>query len=154
MKTIGNIIWVVFGGLISAIVLIFEAVFWCVTIIGIPIGVKLFQLASFVIWPFGKKVTKVKPSGFKTVLNVIWAILFGWIDALLYCLIGLLYCITIIGIPFGRQYFKIAHFVLTPLGCGFVSKRAWRLLPVRPFLARSGLAFPLWIPIGTHRHAI
>ena len=47
MKTIGNIIWVVFGGLISAIVLLFEAAFWCITIIGIPIGVKLFQLASF-----------------------------------------------------------------------------------------------------------
>ena len=58
--------------------------------------------------------------GRKTVLNVIWAILFGWIDALLYCLIGLLYCITIIGIPFGRQYFKIAHFVLAPLGNDFV----------------------------------
>ena len=94
MKTIGNIIWVVFGGLISAIVLLFEAAFWCITIIGIPIGVKLFQLASFVIWPFGKKVAKVKPSGLKTVLNVIWAILFGWINALLYCLIGLLYCIN------------------------------------------------------------
>ena len=120
MKTIGNIIWVVFGGLISAIFLLIEGALWCITIIGIPIGVKLFQLASFVIWPFGKKVTKVKPSGLKTVLNIIWAVLFGWVNALFYCLVGLLYCITIIGIPFGRQYFKIAHFVLTPLGNDFV----------------------------------
>lgn len=119
MKTLGNIIWVVFGGFFSAIALFLEGLCWCITIIGIPVGIKLFQLAGFVIWPFGKSVVATKPSGFKTVLNVIWAVLFGWINALAFLIVGLLYCITIIGIPFGRQYFKMAHFVLLPLGNSF-----------------------------------
>lgn len=119
LRFLGNVVWVVFGGLFMAIATFLQACLWCITIIGIPLGVKLFQLAGFVLWPFGKKVTETSPSGIKKVLNVIWAIIFGWINALLYLFIGVIYCITIIGIPFGRQYFKIAHFVLLPLGKSF-----------------------------------
>ena len=120
MKTLGNIIWVIFGGFFWAVADFLTGLLLCITIIGIPVGLQMFKLAGFVLWPFGKKVTAVKPSGFKTVLNVIWAILFGWEMALGYLLTGVIFCITIIGIPFGRQYFKIAHFVLLPLGNAFV----------------------------------
>ena len=120
MKTLGNILWVIFGGLFWAIGSFLAGIILCITIIFIPIGLQMFKIAGFVIWPFGKRVEKTKPSGFKTFLNVIWAILFGWEMALGYLLTGVILCITIIGIPFGRQYFKMAHFVFLPLGNDFV----------------------------------
>ena len=119
MKTLGNILWFLLGGFITAILYFIEGILLCITIIGIPVGLQMFKLAGFVFWPFGKKVTAVNPSGFKTVLNILWAILFGWENALGALLIGVIFCITIIGIPFGRQFFKIAHFVLLPLGNDF-----------------------------------
>lgn len=119
MKTLGNILWVIFGGFFWALGLGLVGVICCITIIGIPLGLQLFKMAGFVLWPFGKQVTDGKVTGFKTVLNVIWAILFGWETALGFLLTGVIWCITIIGIPFGKQYFKLAHFVLLPLGKEF-----------------------------------
>ena len=120
MRFLGNIIWVVFGGFFWALSLLVVGIFWCITVVGIPVGVQCFQFASFVLWPFGKKVESVSPNGLKAILNFVWAVLFGWIMALGYLLTGLLFCITVIGLPFGRQYFKMAHFVLMPLGRTFV----------------------------------
>lgn len=116
MKTLGNILWVILGGLFWAIIDVLTGIILCITIIGIPIGIQMFKFARFVIWPFGKSFTPVNPTGFKHVINIIWAILGGWEMALGYLLTGVLFCITIIGIPFGRQYFKMAMFVLLPLG--------------------------------------
>lgn len=120
MRFIGNIIWVVFGGFFWAIAEFIMGIICCITIVGIPLGLQLFKVGRFVIWPFGKQVTAVSPNGIKAVLNLIWAIIFGWLYMLGYFLTGLLFCITIIGIPFGRQYFKMAHFILVPLGHDFV----------------------------------
>ncbi len=120
MKTIGNILWFLLGGVFWALAEFLAGIIACVTIIGIPLGLQLFKVAGFVLWPFGKKVTPVKPSGLKMVLNILWAITGGWISALGFLLTGVIFCITIIGIPFGRQYFKMAHFVLLPLGNDFV----------------------------------
>ena len=119
MKTLGNVLWFIFGGFFWAISFFLIGVVMFLTIIGIPVGIQFFQLAKFVLWPFGKKVVPAKPAGYKTVLNVIWAILGGWETALGLLLTGVLLCITIIGIPFGRQYFKMAHFALLPLGHTF-----------------------------------
>lgn len=119
MKTIGNIIWFIFGGIEWCILLFIAGLMCCITIIGIPVGLQLFKLAGFVVWPFGKTVRTVNPNGFKSVINVIWAIFFGWEIALGFLITGLLYCITILGIPFGLQYFKMASFVLLPLGHDF-----------------------------------
>ena len=119
MKLIGNIIWLIFGGLEMAIFAFLEGLFLCITIIFIPVGLQYFKVAKFMLWPMGKKVVEKKPNGFKTFLNVIWSILGGWWNALMYLLVGVLYCITVIGIPFGLQYFKLARFVLTPLGHDF-----------------------------------
>lgn len=124
MKTLGNILWVLFGGLMWAIVDFLTGILLCITIIGIPVGLQLFKFAKFVIWPFGKTVQNVKPSGFKSFLNVLWAILGGWEMALGYFLTGVLFCITIIGIPFGKQYFKMGKFILLPLGKDFVKPAA------------------------------
>ena len=119
MKLIGNIIWLIFGGLEMAIITFLEGLLLCITIIFIPVGLQLFKVAKFLLWPMGKKVVEKKPNGFKMVINIIWCIFGGLMNALMYLLIGVLYCITVIGIPFGLQYFKLARFILTPLGHDF-----------------------------------
>ena len=117
--TIGNVLWLIFGGLEWCIGLFLEGILCCVTIIGIPIGIQMFQMAKFVIWPFGKEVVDAHPNGFKAFVNVLWAITGGWINAFLFALCGVIFCITIIGIPFGKQYFKLAKFIIWPLGHTF-----------------------------------
>ena len=119
MKLLGNIIWFVFGGVFWALSLFIGGIIACITIIGIPVGLQLFKLAGFVLWPFGKEVKDCNVTGFKTVINVLWAIFGGWIVCLGFFFTGLVFCITIIGIPFGLQYFKMARFVILPLGYSF-----------------------------------
>lgn len=119
MKTLGNLIWIIFGGLLWAIALFALGILCCVTIIGIPLGLQVFKMAGFVLWPFGKQVKTFKISKLYTILNVIWAIFFGWEIALGFLITGILYCITIIGIPFGKQYFKLMKFIFFPLGKSF-----------------------------------
>ncbi len=116
MKTLGNILWLVFGGLIAAVLCFIQGVFCFISIIFIPVGFQYFKLGNFFLWPMGKEFKPESPTGFKTVVNIIWIILAGWEHFLIYGLVGCLFCITIIGIPFGKQYFKIARFILTPLG--------------------------------------
>ena len=119
MKTLGNIIWLIFGGLELALVSILMGVLMCCTIVGIPVGIQLFKVGTFTIWPFGKELRNVSLKGYKKVINIIWAILLGWAIFLMYVLIGVLFCITIIGIPFGKQFFKLGSFALLPLGKDF-----------------------------------
>lgn len=122
MKTLGNILWVLLGGLFWAIESVIAGVFYCVTIVGIPIGIQMFKLAGFVLWPFGKKVEDVNCNGFKVFLNVLWLIFGGLFTVLGYYIVGAIFCITIIGIPFGKQYFKIASFLFKPLGHSFIKE--------------------------------
>ncbi len=119
MRFLGNLLWFIFGGLISAIVLFLEGILCCVTIILIPIGLQYFKLARFFLWPMGKSVEKIKPSGLKSVINFFWGITFGLVNFIGYILGGAILCVTIIGIPFGLQYFKVAQFLLLPLGRDF-----------------------------------
>ena len=119
MKILGNVLWIIFGGLFWSLGLYLLGAIMCITIIGIPIGLQLFKMGSFVLLPFGREVADVNTTGFKTFLNILWAIFFGWEIALGFATTGVLLCITIIGIPFGLQYFKLAVFVLLPLGKDF-----------------------------------
>lgn len=114
MKTIGNIIWVIFGGLEMAIAYFFIGLIWCITIIGIPFGKQIWKMASLVIWPFGKKVDS--NFGKHPILNVIWIIFGGLELAIVEGIVGIIYCITIIGIPFGKQHFKLAKLCFMPFG--------------------------------------
>ena len=120
MKTLGNILWVIFGGFFWAVGLFFSGILLCITILFIPVGIQYFKLAGFVLWPFGKECEKVDNSLFKKIINVLWAIFGGWESALMMLLTGAILCITIIGIPFGKQYFKMAKFVFLPLGRKFI----------------------------------
>ena len=120
MKIFGNILWLIFGGIEMVIGAFLGGIFCFITIIFIPVGFQQFKLMKFYAWPMGKKVEKTNPNGFKAFVNVLWAILAGWWYALINFLVGALLCITIIGIPFGKQYFKIAKFVFLPLGHDFI----------------------------------
>ncbi len=114
MKTIGNILWFIFTGFWSAVAWFLAGVLLCITVIGIPFGRQCFKFAKLVLWPFGKKVTTRFDK--HPIANILWAVLFGWEYALSYVILGLAWCITIIGIPFGKQCFKLAALSFFPFG--------------------------------------
>jgi uncharacterized membrane protein YccF (DUF307 family) len=94
---------------------ILSGLFWCLTLIGIPYGLQCFKFASLSFSPFGKEVV-YGDGAVSFLVNVIWCLLFGWWMALVNFMIGCLWCVTIIGIPFGKQFFKIAKLALAPFG--------------------------------------
>ena len=117
MKLLGNIIWLVFGGIAIAIEYIVASLGMMLTIIGIPFGIQSLKLAMLALWPFGKRVVRKPTSGcLNAVMNVIWFFVGGIWIALTHVGFGLLFYITIIGIPFGKQHMKLAHIALTPFG--------------------------------------
>ncbi len=118
MSLIGNIIWVVFGGLVMAAAYFILAIAYCVTIIGIPVGVQLFKMAGLSLFPFGRVVRdrNGEMGCWSMFLNILW-IVFGGIEmALTHAVMGLIFCVTIVGIPFGKQHFKLALLALMPFG--------------------------------------
>ncbi len=120
MKTIGNILWLIFGGFLSGLGWFLSGLILCVTIIGIPLGRQCFKFASLAFWPFGKEV--VNGGGAPSIIaNILWLLFFGILMAIGNVIIGVLWCITIVGIPFGKQFFKIARLALTPFGAKIVS---------------------------------
>lgn len=121
MKLLGNILWFIFGGFLSGLTWLIAGCLWCVTIIGIPIGVQCFKFAGLAFWPFGKDV--VYGGGTMSLIaNIFWIIISGIPMAVGNVVIGCLWCITIIGIPFGKQFFKIARLSLMPFGATVVKK--------------------------------
>ena len=119
MRLFLNILWLIFGGLVAAIAWFILGVLAIITIIGIPLGLRLFKFARLMLSPFGKEVQ----TNFEKhpILNVIWLIFFGWELALSYLSIGLVLMITIIGIPFGLQWFKFTKLALLPVGAKIVT---------------------------------
>ena len=114
MKTLGNIIWFLLIGLWSAIGYALIGLILCITIIGIPFGKQCFKMAKLVLTPFGKNV---KTNFDKhPIANIIWILLAGWEMAIGFIFAGLIFCITIIGIPFGKQCFKLAKLSFIPFG--------------------------------------
>ncbi len=118
MKFIGNILWMLLGGIIISFYYALAGLLFCITIIGIPFGLQLFKIAGFALWPFGREVTAgPNDTGcFAICMNIIW-IIFGGIEiALMHVGFGVACCLTIIGIPFGLQHFKMALLALVPFG--------------------------------------
>lgn len=118
MKFLGNIIWLIFGGLLTAIEYLIASLGLMITIIGIPFGLQTLKLGMLALWPFGNRVTDSGNSGgcLSVIMNVIWIFIGGFWICLTHLFFGLLLCITIIGIPFGRQHFKMAALALAPFG--------------------------------------
>jgi len=124
MNLIGNIIWVIFGGILLSLGYLFGGLVLCLTIVGIPFGVQIMKLGMFALWPFGGEVVQNKtPMGCLSILlNVLW-IIFGGIEvAIGHLIMGVIFCITIIGIPFGMQHFKLMVLALMPFGHTVVRK--------------------------------
>ena len=119
MRTLGNILWFIFGGVLGGLAWIFAGCIWCITIIGIPVGLQCFKFASLAFWPFGKEI--VYGNGmFSFLVNLIWILFFGWEMALGNLIIGFLWCITIVGIPFGKQFSKMARLSFMPFGASVI----------------------------------
>ncbi|MCI8797231.1 MAG: YccF domain-containing protein [Dorea sp.] len=115
MGCLGNLLWFIFGGFISGLSWTFAGCLWSITIIGLPVGIQCFKLAALSFFPFGKEVVYGGGSG-SFLLNIIWLIVSGFWLAVEATAIGILLCITIIGIPFGLQQFKLAKLALMPFG--------------------------------------
>ena len=115
MRILGNILWIVCGGFISWFSWIIAGCFWCLTIVGIPVGLQCFKLASISLNPFGKEVES-DCGCVSFLLNIIWFFVSGIELAIINFILGCLLCITIVGIPFGKQFFKIAKVSLMPFG--------------------------------------
>lgn len=122
MSCIGNLIWFIFGGFVNALGWLFTGVFWCITIIGIPIGLQCFKLARLQLFPFGKEVVTVDDSGFNFLLNIIWFIFGGIWLCIGNIISAVILCITIIGIPFAGQCLKLAKLSLMPFGKEVIEK--------------------------------
>ncbi len=118
MSFIGNIIWLIFGGFFVFLEYIISGFILCCTIIGIPFGLQVMKIGVFALWPFGRRVVN-NPSStgcLSTLLNIIWIFIGGLWIALTHILWGLLFAITIIGIPFAKQHFKLAELAFMPFG--------------------------------------
>lgn len=118
MNILLNIIWLIFGGLISAIGYFTSSVLMMVTIVGIPFGLQTLKLGVLALWPFG---TNIYSSGFPSgclglIMNIIWWFLGGIAIAINHLVWGVFFCITIIGIPFGLENFKMMRLALFPFG--------------------------------------
>lgn len=115
-RLLGNLVWLLCGGLATAFEYFFSGLLWSITIIGIPIGLQCFKLGMLMLWPFGATVSESHTSPLGCIGNVIWCIFFGWVIALTHLAAGLALCITIIGIPFGMKHFSFAKLAFTPFG--------------------------------------
>ena len=122
MSCLGNLIWFLFGGLWLGLGWVLAGLLWCVTIIGIPIGMQCFKLAGLAFFPFGKEVVYGGGLG-SFFLNLLWLAVSGRTEAIQAAATGCVFCVTIIGIPFGMQCFKLAKLSLMPFSTGVVSGR-------------------------------
>lgn len=118
MNILLNIIWMVFGGIMIALEYALSSLVMMITIIGIPFGLQTLKLAMVALWPFG---TQIDNSGFPSgclagIMNVIWWFVGGIPIVLTHLAWGLVFCITIVGIPFGMQHFKLMRLALFPFG--------------------------------------
>jgi len=116
VSILGNILWLIFGGIFSAIGWFLAGIICCITIIGIPIGLQCFKFAKMVIWPFGTQIDYGNLNSGSIILNVIWILFCGVELAISSLTMGAICCLTIIGIPFGIQHFKFAGLALLPFG--------------------------------------
>jgi len=114
MKLLMNLLWIVFGGIFIALLWFLIGLLLFVTVFGIPFGIQCFKMGTLTLTPFGKDV---RPNFEKhPIANILWIVIAGWELAILYITTGALLCVTIIGIPFGLQWFKMAVLALLPFG--------------------------------------
>jgi len=121
---LGNLIWIIFGGFFSALFYFICGLALCATIIGIPFGLQCFKIGFFVLRPFGLQAVSTGSAAgcFAPILNIVWIVCGGFGAAFSHLAFGALLCLTVIGIPFGLQHFKLIEVSLMPFGKSIVSK--------------------------------
>ena len=122
LNFLSNVIWIFLGGIWLFLAWCVCGVALCITIIGIPFGVQCFKIAGISLLPYGKEV--ITDYAKHPIANVIWVILGGWEMAILHLIVGIINCITIIGIPRGIQCFKITKMALFPFGSASVPSKS------------------------------
>jgi uncharacterized membrane protein YccF (DUF307 family) len=123
MRLLGNLVWLIFGGIIIAIEYFVGSLVLMITIVGIPFGIQTLKMAALALWPFGR-YTRVhsRASGcLYIIMNVLWLLTGGIWIAVTHAIFGILLCMTIIGIPFGLQHFKLTAIALSPFGRDIVN---------------------------------
>jgi len=118
MSLLGNLVWLIFGGLLAGLGYIIGGVLLCLTIVGIPFGLQSIKLGMATFTPFGKEVVEGEQanSPLRVIFNLIWLVLFGWEIALNHLLWAVVLAITIIGLPFAKQHIKLIPVALFPFG--------------------------------------
>lgn len=118
MNTAANILWLILGGAIVAAVYFIVGALFCITIIGIPFGLQLFKLGRYALWPFNSVIvnSRRQPGCLSTAMNLIWILLGWWEIAIIHLICGILFSITIVGLPFGIQHFRMISLSMTPFG--------------------------------------
>ena len=115
MRTLGNIAWILLGGIWTALGWALAGIVFYITIVGIPLGRQAFKMAVLTLAPFGKEI-EYGGGAPSLVANVVWVVLIGIWEAIAYVVYGALLCVTVVGIPFGLQLFKMAKLSLLPFG--------------------------------------
>lgn len=125
MRVLGNVLWFIFGGLIAGLLWWFAGVLMYISIVGIPWGKACFTIGNLAFFPFGKEtIDREKLTGTRdigtgalgTIGNIVWFLFSGIWLAISHVGAGIISFITIIGIPFGIQHFKLAGISLFPIG--------------------------------------
>lgn len=119
MGCLGNCIWFIFGGFFCGLSWAIAGILCYITIIGIPLGRQCFKFASLALFPFGKDI-EYNGGTVSLIANIIWLLVCGIPMAVSDVVCGCLFCVTIIGIPFGLQFFKLAKLSLMPFGAQIV----------------------------------
>ena len=118
MSCLGNVIWMIFGGFFAGLGYILGGLLICLTIVGIPIGKQAIKLGVATMAPFGREIVPSEEAGLPSyvIVNIIWAVLFGWEIAVTHIISGIVLGITIVGIPFAKQHFKLVPLAVAPFG--------------------------------------
>ncbi len=118
MSCLGNVVWLICGGLVTSVAYVVGGLLMCLTVVGIPFGLQAIKLGFANLTPFGKNVVESgnSSSTINVLLNVLWLVLFGWEIAVTHLVHAGLLAITIVGIPFAVQHVKLIPLALFPFG--------------------------------------
>jgi uncharacterized membrane protein YccF (DUF307 family) len=125
MTLVLNILWFVFGGFLTGLAWFFGALVLAITVVGLPWAAAAYRIGLFAFAPFGRQIVPrdrlhgrpdLGSGTLDLILNIVWFLLAGWYIALGHIALGLAQAVTIIGIPFAIQNFKLAILALAPVG--------------------------------------
>jgi uncharacterized membrane protein YccF (DUF307 family) len=134
LRLLLNLVWLVLHGWLLALAYALAGVVACLLVVTVPFGIAAFRLAGFVVWPFGRTTVRAPGAGVASAVgNLLWFLVAGWWLALVHLAAGVVFCLTVVGIPFGIASFKLAAVGLFPLG-----KRVVETAPPRDWLHAGG----------------